>query len=290
MPSPTSTKGASPASAIAPLGDLNDDAFADLAVGAPGIPGAIGRVFVHLGGGGGGLPRGMTTHVQSIALRFVHPFAGLLPSGVGVEVKVRSAEGRARLRVEIEAALLHEAFTGVASTTSGPIDSENPNAGTGSVVSPSLPVTGLQPGTAYRLRTRTTSRSPFFPRSRWITPEAHTSGDHDIWTAGSVVAVPDAPGSRGPARLSGIAPSPARGAEPSRVSFALRAAARVTVDVLDLRGARVRRLLDAAIPAGSGGCAWDGRDAAGRAAPAGVYFVRLVAGDTVDQGRLVRLR
>ncbi len=35
---------------------------------------------------------------------------------------------------------------------------------------------------------------------------------------------------------------------------------------------------------------WDGRDSAGRIAPAGLYFVELRAGDTFDRARLVRMR
>ena len=55
--------------------------------------------------------------------------------------------------------------------------------------------------------------------------------------------------------------------------------ARVTIDVFDVSGRRVRGLVTGSRPAGRWIVAWDGRDAAGGRAAAGVYFYRMVAGE-----------
>jgi hypothetical protein len=55
-----------------------------------------------------------------------------------------------------------------------------------------------------------------------------------------------------------------------------------------LRGARVRRLLSEARPAGPSSVAWDGKSDDGRVAAAGVYLVVLRSGDAVQRAKLVR--
>jgi hypothetical protein len=66
--------------------------------------------------------------------------------------------------------------------------------------------------------------------------------------------------------------------EATRIRFSLPATAHATLGIFDVRGRRVRSLLDAVLPAGEGDASWDGRDEAGSAAGAGVYFYRLDAG------------
>jgi hypothetical protein len=276
---------------LAPLADVDLDGFADLVVGAPGVEAVRGRAYVYRGGGGG-LPRGIRAYAHPFtALPVFHPHRGLAADGVGVELRARSAEGRARVAVEVEAALLHEPFTGQATDRDGPFDTESPDAGSGSVVLAHVPVGGLKAGTAYRLRARTTSDSPFFPRSRWMTAEAHVSGGHDVWTAGTNVGVPGAGDgrSRPSLILEPIAPNPAGQGQPSRVGLDLPRGGRATVEVFDVRGSRVRRLLEADLPAGRSSCAWDGRDEHRREVPAGLYFVRVRAAGAEERGRLIRL-
>jgi hypothetical protein len=145
------------------------------------------------------------------------------------------------------------------------------------------------PGRGYHLRARVVTRSPFFPRSRWLTPEMHTSGDLDVWSAGAVVDAGGTPAGDERPGFLGVVPNPAPAGAASRVSFALAQAGRVRVDLYDVRGALVRRLLDEPRPSGAGVCAWDGRDDRGRAVPAGLYFAVLLAEGRADRARLVRL-
>src|SRR5207245_11640725 len=79
---------------------------------------------------------------------------------------------------------------------------------------------------------------------------------------------PGSPGNRlafGPAR-----PNPARGRV--RLRLVLPRTAEAEVDVVALAGRRVRNLYRGHAAAGSRDLAWDGRDDAGRAAPAGLYY------------------
>jgi len=56
--------------------------------------------------------------------------------------------------------------------------------------------------------------------------------------------------------------------------------------VYDLSG----RLVRSWDPAPSGPIVWDGMDRRGRPAPAGVYLIRVIAGDRIETGRVVRIR
>lgn len=102
---------------------------------------------------------------------------------------------------------------------------------------------------------------------------------------GGTVSVP---GAHAPGTLR-LAASPNPSAGATHLAFMLPAPARVRVDVLDARGARVRRLADAALGAGAHAFHWDGRDDAGRRTPPGLYFARLASGEERAVVRLARL-
>lgn len=98
--------------------------------------------------------------------------------------------------------------------------------------------------------------------------------------------VPDPP-LVGRVTLSLPAPNPAVGA--CTFSLSLPRAARVRVDVLDLTGRLVRRLLEADAPAGRRDLEWDGRDSGGRALAPGLYLVRASVGSEVVTQRVTLL-
>ena len=50
---------------------------------------------------------------------------------------------------------------------------------------------------------------------------------------------------------------------------------RLTIQIFNARGERVRTLVDEVIPEGDGTRVWDGRDDAGRAVASGVYVYRV---------------
>jgi carboxypeptidase T len=76
----------------------------------------------------------------------------------------------------------------------------------------------------------------------------------------------------------------------ARMQLNLPSSARVTVDIYDARGARVRQLHTGTMSSGSNALVWDGRDSGGRSASSGVYFVRVVAGAEALTGRVVVVR
>ena len=107
------------------------------------------------------------------------------------------------------------------------------------------------------------------------------------WTT-AASAVDPAPDGRARFFMGPGRPNPFTGA--TTLSFTLPQPSDVVVDVFDLRGARVRSLARAGLGAGTHQVTWDGRDAAGLPAPAGVYFVALRGGDAAARQRVTLVR
>jgi choice-of-anchor B domain-containing protein len=91
-------------------------------------------------------------------------------------------------------------------------------------------------------------------------------------------------------RLSAAFPNPVRGGEETALALALSAPGRVDARVFDVAGRYVATLVSGAMQAGPHRLAWDGRDAAGGAAVAGVYFVRLDSDAGKESRKVVVLR
>ena len=83
-------------------------------------------------------------------------------------------------------------------------------------------------------------------------------------------------------------PNPTAGR--TTVAFRLAEPAHVTLTVHDLLGREVARLVDAARPAGEHAVTWDGGDGSGGGLGAGVYLVRLRAGDETRTRKVLLLR
>ncbi|MEF3695134.1 MAG: FlgD immunoglobulin-like domain containing protein, partial [Candidatus Cloacimonadota bacterium] len=64
----------------------------------------------------------------------------------------------------------------------------------------------------------------------------------------------------------------------TRLSFILPQSGRVQLDIYNLRGQLVRRLLDTDKEAGHHNLLWDGRDETGRTVGSGIYFSRIQQG------------
>ena len=86
-------------------------------------------------------------------------------------------------------------------------------------------------------------------------------------------------------------PNPFGAAAGTSIRFRLATSGRARVDVYDVRGALVRRLVDDTFEAGEREVTWDGSDFAGRATPSGIYFYRLdVPGRYVETRRMLRVK
>lgn len=101
------------------------------------------------------------------------------------------------------------------------------------------------------------------------------------------VSVEDGPRPAGALALAAPWPNPARGG--AAVRFTLPAAGDATLAVHDVTGRTVRVLARGPHEAGPHLARWDGRDEDGRAAPAGLYFLRLAANGESRTARLALL-
>jgi hypothetical protein len=63
-----------------------------------------------------------------------------------------------------------------------------------------------------------------------------------------------------------------------------------SVRVFDVKGRQVATLINEACAAGPGRIAWDGSQSSGQAAPSGIYFVELIAGDSRAVSKVVLAR
>jgi hypothetical protein len=102
-----------------------------------------------------------------------------------------------------------------------------------------------------------------------------------------VEAVEPAPPPRPVLAAALLRPNPFGSA--TRLEFSLSAPDRVVVEVFDIQGALVRRLLDARLAGGAHVVSWDGHDDRGRGAVPGVYFVRVAGGGAVLSRKVVRI-
>ncbi len=76
----------------------------------------------------------------------------------------------------------------------------------------------------------------------------------------------------------------------TQVAFTIARAGHVQLDVYDILGQRVARLVDGTLHAGRHEVLWDGRTAAGQRAPCGVYYVRLDTGGRHASSRIVKMQ
>jgi hypothetical protein len=91
-----------------------------------------------------------------------------------------------------------------------------------------------------------------------------------------------------PMKLRAVYPNPVR--ESSVVAFQTGDSRRFQLLILDLRGRRVRTLVDAVLTPGVHQASWDGTGDDGRPAANGVYFLRLVDGAKQDTRKVVLAR
>jgi hypothetical protein len=88
--------------------------------------------------------------------------------------------------------------------------------------------------------------------------------------------------------LAPTAPNPFR--SDVRIDYTLPSPGRVRITIHDVSGRTIATLVDAAEAAGSHAAHWNGREASGRPAPAGLYVVRLDSGGATLTRRITRIR
>ncbi|RMG61263.1 MAG: T9SS C-terminal target domain-containing protein [Calditrichaeota bacterium] len=76
----------------------------------------------------------------------------------------------------------------------------------------------------------------------------------------------------------------------TRIRFALPHSERVRLTVYNIRGQRVKTLLEAVLPAGEHQVRWNGTDQSGRPVGSGIYLLRMEAGGFVQTRKMVLLK
>ncbi len=89
-------------------------------------------------------------------------------------------------------------------------------------------------------------------------------------------------------QLAQNSPNPFR--SETQIAFALPGSASVRLELFDVSGRSVRRLLDGTMSAGRHQVTWDGRGENGEVLPSGVYHYRLSGGGEAIERKMVRLR
>jgi hypothetical protein len=275
--------------ALANGGDVDGDGWSDLVFGEPGYTFDFyrqGLVEMHEGG------YGIGRFALAVPLRTGGkvPVLGMTDPGSVVLYHLgRSAAGRTRLRAQWTATPAnHFAWIPDITGLSASVLTGAPGA-FGSYAAIGGAVGGLQPGVPYAWRIRTLSRSVYFPTTTWVSNARNGALEADLRSPGSLVSVEDpAAAAPGALRLSRPWPNPSRST--SWVRFSLASAGDVRLEVFDVAGRRVRRLVDGRREAGVHDVAWDGRTDEGGAAGAGLYFYRFESGGARDQQRIVLVR
>jgi hypothetical protein len=98
----------------------------------------------------------------------------------------------------------------------------------------------------------------------------------------------DDPGGTDPSGLVSITPNPVGGV--SSIKFTVSRGQKVSIALYDVRGRKVRALLDESMEAGSHKTTWDGQDDFGRAVAPGLYVCRMRTESGADAKKIVILR
>ena len=76
----------------------------------------------------------------------------------------------------------------------------------------------------------------------------------------------------------------------TKVAFAIEADGHAMINIYNVQGQLVRRLVDGNMAAGTHQVTWDGRDQSGLQVGSGVYFARLISGGQVAEHKMVLLK
>ncbi len=276
---------------VAGLGDLNGDGFADVGAGSPGYTGDVsqeGRIVCWYGNNRYQADDTVARCAQQRRTDNSAPIGlgGLTNSGNDFRMRAlpTSAAGRKDVRLEWQVAPYGVALTGTPRTSPWS-DSAPGGPGTGAPLS-SGSVTA--PGTGpVHWRLRVASRSPYFPHSPWLSPSRNGRQEKDLRRQSYLAAVGD--GATPPAR-SALTVSPNPFNPRTEIAFALGRADRLKIDIFDLAGRLVTRLLDEPRPAGRVVVTWDGTDAQGHAVASGLYVARASGGGASATAKLALVR
>jgi len=273
--------------AVGTAGDVNGDGFSDVVVATPHFDGGQideGRVEAFHGNGGAGTDRLARQRWVEGSRPIALLGASESTNAFRLDLRGRSAAGRARVRLEWEVQPTGVPFDGESVTRSGAFDTGSPATG-GAVELSAVPM-GLELGAAVHWRARAGSSSPFFPRTPWCSVPGNAANEDDVRTA--IIALADVDPTTGPMaqKLAAIFPSPFR--RSTTIDYVLDRTTIVRLAVYDVRGREQIVLEEGVRTPGRHRVIWEGRTASGTRLDPGVYFVELHAGGRT-QSRKVTL-
>jgi hypothetical protein len=114
------------------------------------------------------------------------------------------------------------------------------------------------------------------------------AGQYTLHFDGHLSGTPDQGGVPAVTAVRDITPNPFNPS--TKISFDLAAPGQVYLEVFDVRGRLVRRLVSASLVAGRHEVLWDGRDDQGVGAASGTYVARLRAADTIVARKMQLLK
>lgn len=76
----------------------------------------------------------------------------------------------------------------------------------------------------------------------------------------------------------------------TRIDFSIKQDSPVKLEVFNIRGQRVRTIINEDLPAGNHSVIWDGTNSSNRIVGAGIYFYRLTTSDTTDIRKMLLLK
>jgi hypothetical protein len=142
-------------------------------------------------------------------------------------------------------------------------------------------------------RTRLGADNPVYAGARWYSPPNNTAGAAVVrngpWP--DIAPPPEPPAPPDPRYAFAVEPPYPNPFNPSvTVSFTLDKTGRVEVSVYDVRGAKVRTLVQETLGRGPHEAQWMGDDERGLRVGSGVYFVRVESQGRVASRKLVLVR
>ena len=263
---------------LSPVGDLNGDGFAEVAISEMYYGAFLdGQVSVYYGGRSHPHPPEVQRPRQQKSTGT--PLALLGASDQYDRFRVvaagRTAAGRARVRLEWNAAPLNTALGSLSLQSGGWTDTGTPADSSGSRVTLTQQVTGLQAAQPYHWRARVAGNSPRFPHGIWLSVSPGVPSLEQFRTPADPADVVDQPNLTPATDLAFTAVQPNPFSASASLHFPLPRAGEARLGVYDAAGRRVIDLVTGLIGAGQQAAVWNGLTDDGKPAPAGVYFARL---------------